>query len=237
MLFRWRYVEHAEPEYTSADMVFGQAIHHAIAECHRSGSPLTADVMLAHFEDYWQASMKHMDDLRFRKPQDELVAHAKGMCQAYATHFGDVQADEVELLFEVPLIEPTSGMGSAFHSLTGCIDMIADGVIYEFKTAARSHSQKDADQSIQLTAYALAYEYLYGGPARALRLVTLTKTKTPKVQVLETTRRQKDYQLLVDMAEGVIDAVESDVFYRNVETLYGCNSCAYHARCFQAVLA
>ena len=24
MLFRWRYVEHAEPEYTSADMVFGQ---------------------------------------------------------------------------------------------------------------------------------------------------------------------------------------------------------------------
>jgi hypothetical protein len=39
-----------------------------------------------------------------------------------------------------------------------------------------------------------------------------------------------------DMDEGIIDAVELDVFYRNPLMLYGCHLCAYRTRCFHAAL-
>lgn len=72
--------------------------------------------------------------------------------------------DDVELLFEVPLFDPQSGWGTLDHSLTDKIDLVVDNSIYEFKTSARSASQTGADTSIQLTAYSLAYNYLYDEP-------------------------------------------------------------------------
>jgi putative RecB family exonuclease len=231
MLYRWRYDLAVEPEFTSADLVFGSAIHHAIAEFHGSSNTLDGPEMMSCFTDYWDAARATVDDLRFRTPEGKLVRKAAAMCEAYVNRFQDVKADETELLFQIPLIDPASGAGDPSHSLNGCIDMVANGTIYEFKTSARSHSQRDADQSIQLTAYSLAYEYLYDEPAKGLHLVTLTKTKEPKVHVVSTQRNAKDYQRLMEMAEGVVEAFSEGIFYRDLESMYGCGGCSYRRTC------
>jgi putative RecB family exonuclease len=231
MLYRWRYELGLEPEFTSADLVFGSAIHHAIAEFHGSSNTLDGLAMMSCFTDYWDAASANTNGLRFKTPEEELIQKAAAMCEAYVDRFRDVAADETELLFQIPLIDPASGAGDPAHSLNGCIDMVANGAIYEFKTSGRAHSQRDADQSIQLTAYSLAYEYLYDQPPKALHLVTLTKTKEPKVHVVSTQRNPKDYQRLMEMAEGVLEAIHEGIYYRNLEPMYGCGGCAYQRTC------
>jgi len=62
----------------------------------------------------------------------------------------------------VRLLDPTSGEGSSEHTLDGRIDLVSDNTLYEFKVSSRAASQSDADNNIQLTAYALGYAYLYG---------------------------------------------------------------------------
>jgi hypothetical protein len=111
---------------------------------------------------------------------------------------------------------------------------VANRSLYEFKTASRSYSQSEADISIQLTAYSLAYEYLYGEPAEHLYLVTLVKTKVPKIQVLETTRSLSDYQYLMEMAEGIVRSVGSGAFFRNLAYAYGCHNCEHARKCLGA---
>ena len=50
----------------------------------------------------------------------------------------------------------------------------------EFKTASSTPTQNEADASIQLSAYAMAYQFLYDEPPEHLYMVALVKTKTPQ---------------------------------------------------------
>lgn len=238
-LYRYRYVLLEEPEFHSADMLFGEAMHAAIAAFHRAKNNLTPDEMLAEFRQYWDAVIRDAQErereVRFRGlDATELLVKAKDLCAEYVSQFQSVKADDVELLFQTPLLDPTTGAGSLDHALTGRIDLVANRSLYEFKTSSRSYSQSEADISIQLTAYALAYEYLYGEPAEHLYLVALVKTKVPKIQVVETTRSPSDYQFLMEMAEGIVRSIEGNLFYRNLEYAYGCHNCEHARKCLGA---
>ena len=238
-LYRYRYLTNEEPEFTPADMLYGEAMHHAVAEYHRSENTLNAEQMTARFTDFWEASLRHgaqiQREIRFRSDdQAVLVDKAQALCGLYVEQFQTAQADDVELLFQVPLLDPNTGAGNLDHSLTGRIDLVANRSVYEFKTSSRSYAQSEADTSIQLTAYALAYEYLYDSKPEHLYLVALVKTKQPKIQIVETTRSLKDFQFLMEMAEGIAQAIEAEVFFRNLEYQYGCHSCDHCRKCVGA---
>jgi hypothetical protein len=227
------------PEFQSADMLFGEAMHFAIAAYHRSKNNLTPDEMLAECRRYWSAVTEDAQsrglEVRYRGAEEaELMEKAKGLCAEYVAQFQSIKADDAELLFQVPLLDPTTGAGSLDHALTGRIDLVANRSLYEFKTTSRSYSQNEADTSIQLTAYALAYEYLYGEPAEHLYLVALVKTKVPKIQVVETGRSPSDYQYLMEMVEGIVRSIEGHLFYRNLEYAYGCQNCEHACKCLGA---
>jgi hypothetical protein len=64
-----------------------------------------------------------------------------------------------------------------------------------------------------------------------LYLVTLVKTKVPKIQVLETTRSLADFQFLMEMAEGIVRSIAAGLFFRNLEYAYGCRNCEFHRAC------
>ena len=108
---------------------------------------------------------------------------------------------------------------------------LSGGGIFEFKTAASTPSQTEADSSIQLTAYALAYHFLYDQPPESLCLVALVKTQQPKVISLQTIRCQKEFHNLVEMGIEIARAIEANIFYRNCETRWGCHSCEYEMIC------
>jgi len=64
--------------------------------------------------------------------------------------------------------------------------------------------------------------------------VTLVKTKVPKIQVLETTRSLADFQFLMEMAEGIVRSIETGLFFRNLEYVYGCHNCEHSRKCLGA---
>ena len=237
--YEYRYELSAPPEFTSASLVFGGAMHHAVAEYHQSLNTLTDEAMFCEFRKYFGAVIEDSEQsergIRFKADSEEvLIEKAQTLCAEYILTFKNVVPQsplDVELLFEVPLFDPLSGWGTLEHSLVGKIDLVANSGIFEFKTSSRSASQSEADSSIQLTAYALAYQYLYDEPPQTLKLVTLATTKTPKISVIETKRWYKDYGHIVEMGMAIAKAIEADIFFRNPEYRYGCRNCEHEQKC------
>jgi hypothetical protein len=235
----FRYVANEAPEFVPANLTFGSAIHHAICQYHQSRNTIGSNGMYREFMRYWKAitddSKATQQPIRYGKhSEDDLLEKAYQLCVEYVGQFQEVVPNsplDVEIFFDVPLFEPQGGFGSLEHSLSGKIDLVANGSIYEFKTASRTPSQSEADASIQLSAYAMAYAYLYDKPPDNLYLVALVKTSKPKVVTLSTRRWYKDYHVLVDMGMSVARAVEASLFYRNRETQWGCHTCEYEGKC------
>jgi hypothetical protein len=90
--------------------------------------------------------------------------------------------------------------------IVGYADVITEDMIADFKTAGKSKRQSDADMSEQLTTY-YACE-----PKANLRLDVLVKTKTPKRQILDTTRTPADVRRLELRYAAMIASVETGVF-------------------------
>ena len=235
----YRYVANEEPEFVSVNLTFGSAMHHALCKFHQSRNTIGSNGMYHAFMKYWNAMVAECEatqkQLRYGKQTEgDLLDKGYNLCVEYVGQFQDIvpaSSDDVEILFECPLYDPEAGWGSLEHSLTGRIDLVANRSIYEFKTASRAPSQTDADTSIQLTAYALAHQYLFDEPPEQMFLVALVKTQKPKIVVLKTTRWYKDSHDLIDMARQIARAIEADVFYRNRETQWGCHTCEYEKKC------
>ena len=97
------------------------------------------------------------------------------------------------------------------NSLLAIIDLADDtDRIVDFKTAKRSKQKSDADTSLQLTVYDVAFEAETGRKASELMLDTIVQTKKEtKRQILKTTRTDRDREVLaarVDAAERLIAA-------------------------------
>ena len=236
--YYYRYIAGANDEFLSGNLFFGTAMHHAIAQYHLSNNRIGSNGMYREFLKYWNAVIEDCNyqqkPIRYKANPDELLNKAYDLCVEYVGQYKDVvpqSPDDVELLFECPLFCPESGFGSFEHTLTGKIDLVANGCVYEFKTASRTPSQNDADTSIQLTAYALAYQYLYDEPPETLKLVTLATTKTPKISVIETKRWYKDYGHIVEMGMAIAKAIKAGIFFRNPEYRYGCRNCEHEQKC------
>ena len=234
--YRFRYVDHAEPEFLSGEMVFGSAMHYAISEFHQSKNALTPEQTYEMFRLYWEAEQDEANrfgkEMRFKQTEDAAyVEMAKAFSELYVAQFAEVKPTDVELLFDIPLLDPVSGAGSSKHTLDGRIDLVSDNTLWEFKVSSRAPSQSDVDSNVQLTAYALGFAYLYGTMPDEITLVTLTKTKTPKIDVKRTRRDPEDFRRFCLMACEVADAIEREAFPRNLEYQYGCRNCEFAKRC------
>ncbi|MDA1190051.1 MAG: PD-(D/E)XK nuclease family protein [Candidatus Poribacteria bacterium] len=237
--YRFRYVERAEPEFLSAEMVYGSAMHYAISEFHQAKNALTPEQVFEFYRLYWDAeledAMRFGREVRFKQSDMEVYSSmATAFAELYVAQFAEVKPTDVELLFEIPVLDPVSGEGSSKHTLDGRIDLVSDNTLWEFKVSSRAASQSDVDNDIQLTAYALGFAYLYGTMPDEIALVTLTKTKTPKIDVKRTRRDPEDFRRFCLMACEVADAIEREAFPRNLEYQYGCRNCEHFKRCLGA---
>ena len=110
---------------------------------------------------------------------------------------------EAELHFQLPLVHPTTGE-VVDVPLRGVIDLIEEGdVLDEFKTSQKSWSASDLPDNVQLTAYAYAYQMLFGHPAKMLRIVNLVRTKNVKIEPMTTERGEADYARLFHLGKEV----------------------------------
>lgn len=118
-----------------------------------------------------------------------------------------------------PVINPTHVQRQVYvelngfdRDLMGYLDVQEANRIRDTKTTAKTPSGDEADESTQLTFYSLAADVIDGKTPRTLSLDYLIHTKTPKVQVLETTRTDDDYQRLLKRVALMSQTLQSGVF-------------------------
>lgn len=121
------------------------------------------------------------------------------------------------------------------RDLLGYIDMAdVDGVVVDLKTASKKKSQADADNSLQLTAYAAGYRALTGEPPSDLRLETIIQTKKACVRdVVSTDRTDADFEALAERINAAEQLLQAGVFLPAPVGSWKCSPrwCGYFSTC------
>jgi hypothetical protein len=109
--------------------------------------------------------------------------------------------------------------------IIGYIDLIeSDGIPADFKTSGKSWSQKQADAEMQPCFYLAALNQSGWNPeinykdAFLFRHYVFVKTKTPKVQIWESTRTIQDLFWLFGLISDVWHGIECGAFPPNPGT-------------------
>ena len=124
---------------------------------------------------------------------------------------------------------------NAPRDLLGILDLADDkDRVTDFKTAAKKKSQSDADDSVQLSVYAAAFQIRTGRPPAEVRLDTAvqTKTKTDR-QVLVSERGQNDFDALANRINAVTNAITVGSFPPATPGAWWCGPkwCGYWHTC------
>ncbi len=101
--------------------------------------------------------------------------------------------------------------------------------VTEFKTAAKAYSVFDVESSLQPSCYTQSALSILDRWV-SVEFVVFTKTNTPKIQRLKTSRSQEDLDRLGDVAKNVEKAVENQIFYP-IESPMNCSGCPFRQEC------
>jgi len=234
--FWFDYVLHEEWEDVPAALVVGGAVHEALAAHNQAileGRTATPAELHALVHDAVRAETRTISCGKGEAP-DALASHACRLVDAMvaATAIDDTsrilaveEAFETELAPDLP-------------PLRGVIDVVearkGRSVIGEYKTSAHTYSDLRVQTDIQLSAYALAATRMVLPGVRSIEDVGLefrvvTKTRTPVVDVRQTTRSMHDVERLRELAADVCRGVAAGSFPRRVD--WHCQTCPFRRRC------
>jgi putative RecB family exonuclease len=230
--YRFQYLDQLPRRGRPAGLVFGSAIHAALAWWHRArlagDTPALAD-LLRLFEADWYAQTLDQPLLGADDAPERLLQTGRQLLAAF-TRRPAAPVVAVEAPFEVPLVHPDTGETLPVP-LVGVIDLIqAPDTIVEFKTALRRWSPADLPDHLQLSAYAYAYHLLAGRPAADLRLITLVRTRAPWIDEQHTARGAPDAARLFHLSRAVLRGIAAGVFFPN-RGCWLCKDCEYVQDC------
>jgi superfamily I DNA/RNA helicase/RecB family exonuclease len=208
------------PGEVPAAMQYGGVIHRVLLAFYdsiRAQRPMTDDDVLQLFRDELAAAViqdRYQHDLYYEQGVLQLQDFLAGFgCTPapkvlHTEEFFDVKVGDVKVVGRIDRIDEAAGGGV---------------VITDYKTG-KAQSQEDADESLQLSIYALAAREKWGYQADRLVLYNLegnspVGTRRSEVQLSEA--RNRVTQVAEDIAAGKFDAKPG--FY--------CRFCAYHNLC------
>jgi len=221
--WRFHYLDKVQTP-TSPALIFGSAFHNTIEEHVKTAFATGRVPVVDRWSRHWQAQLERNADRGINWGRDK----PEEMNNLGIRMFSD--PDTIAL---VDSLKPLTDGGVHIEdrvSLTvpgvpipiiGYIDMIeADGIPCDFKTSARSWSQKQAGSEMQPVFYlaALNQAGYSGNPDLAFRHYVFVKTKTPKCQIWETTRTVSDLFWLFGLIREVWHGIEAGVFPPNPGT-------------------
>jgi putative RecB family exonuclease len=228
--YRFQYIDRLPKPFRSSGLAFGSAVHSALAWLHREkmkGSEAGVEKLYKIFDADW-FSQRVESEIRYKDGEEEmkLLVMGREILGLY------LQQPAFKIRgSEVPFTIPFRMNGERLSvNLEGIFDLIEeDDMIVEFKTSGQIMNQKDADDHLQLTAYAYAYEQLYHRSPKLLRIVDFVKNRKPRIVVLETKRKQADYQRFFYLAREVLKGISTKVFFPR--TGFWCKDCEYEWPC------
>lgn len=230
--YKFQYIDDLPKPFKSSGLAFGSSIHSAINWFHKermNGNGVTLERLYRIFDADWYAQTLDTKILYKNGEQEiNLILLAKEFLRLYFNQpHKEIKGTEVP--FTVPLVNLSTGeeIDIAFE---GFFDLIeADDTIVEFKTSAQTMGQDDADDHLQLTAYAYAYEMLYHKPPRLLKIIDFVKNKKPKMVELKTERKKEDHQRFFHLAGQVLRGIRQQVFFPRQSFM--CKDCEFEGDC------
>ncbi len=211
----------------TSEITLGKAIHSTLNANYRqkikTGKDLPLQEMLDIFSDEWDRrapATRFSPDEAPSKIKDEGVRLIKTYQESCGFRIRPAAVEKAFAIKFERLDKP----------LIGYIDLIdKEGVIIDHKTTKRSWQEEKVRSDLQLTSYALAYRRMTGKKEKGLRYDVLVRTKTPKIQQLETERGSYDFKRLEKLAYRINRAINSAIFYPNEN--YTCKTCGYLNLC------
>ena len=219
----------------SANLVLGSAVHAALADYHRGlrqDQPRKTEELHRSITECWEGrESKGPITYKGNETKAECLGKAVGLIEVYVKEPPPRNIIGIEQ--EVQATLKNSRGEELATPLVAVLDLVTrndeEVQVHEFKTSARAYSEFEAESSLQPTCYAAAIQHTTGALPR-IRYTVLVKTKTPKVQRLETLRDTEDIGRLGDLIETVERGIEADVFYP-VEDPIHCTGCSYRQPC------
>ncbi len=230
--YKFQYIDKLPKPFKSSGLAFGSVIHSALEWFHKErirGNGHSLEKLLKIFETDWFSQTIETEILyKNGETPKGLVFIGKQMLTQYFHSDQDTPVD-AEIPFSLPLIDPLTGevLGP---TIEGWMDLIEkDDVVVEFKTSARTMSENDLKDSLQVTCYSYAYEMLFQKPPKNIKLTNFVKTRTPKIVTLETTRDKSDTQRFFLIAKEVLRGIQSGHFFPRSSWM--CMDCEYGNPC------
>lgn len=230
--YKFRYIERREPEYRSADLALGSAVHSAIewwqTERIAGRSPVEADALRV-FRADWCAQGAAGDLCFDGKDPEEMKILGEALVRLFVERFTPEpppQAVEQRFEIDLPFVWVDGGITHPMV-LVGYFDFALEGVVGEIKTTGRK--APPTDWILQLSAYSFASRTLSGVRPR-MRVVELVKTKTPKVEVEEVTLTQRDEDWFLEVAREALASIQAGAFHPVPDT-WACSRCEYRKAC------
>ena len=230
----FRYIEQVEVEQTSACLLFGKAFHAALsqqADVASNGSNLSVENLTDMFDEYFTASVKATDNVKFKAGEDNdtMSDLASRMFKPVLDNWNDFyNVCSIAEGFEVTV----PGLD---NPLIGEFDLVVndgrDPCIVDWKTSSSRWPSGKADRDLQATVFSYAYHRMHG-EIPLFRFDVVTKAKTPTYEAYYTTRDQAAFERFEVLANKAQDAINKGVFLPN-ETSFACAECPYSKRCKQ----
>lgn len=199
---KWQYTLEWEPIEESANLWFGSAFHHGLAELHGNGRD-PVEAMLEYLAD------RIRFDWDMQKPveMDDMVALGKGMFETYfdwsQSREGIMIVDATEVLEETshrPLIEVDFEIPIEVNGKTAKYEGTFDGIgkdldgnlwVVEYKTASSFDTNKLVNDP-QVTAYCWAAEKVFGERFYGVIYQQHLKALPAEPRVLKSGKLSKD---------------------------------------------
>ena len=229
--WRYRYIDKVETPSSPA-LVFGSAFHDALEAYIKDGKTPLAQ----HWTQAWSAQTESRD-VSWDKDPDTYEDLGAAMFSKEET-VQVVDAIKPLRINDYPMIEERVELRvpGVPVPVIGFIDAIEeDGIPADFKTSARSWSQKKAEDELQPTFYLAALNQLgfEMNPDLMFRYYVFVKNaKKPQVQIWETQRTAADLFWLFGLIQEAWRAIKAEVFPPN-PTTWKCSPkwCEYWADC------
>lgn len=238
--YRYQYVMALKWETTPSGLVFGKAIHEAVALYYRQKKEqrqATHGDMLDVYRQAWEKeSQRAPISYKKKETADSLLSQAVSLLEVFIKHANPGKIEAVEMPFSVDIVPP-NGNGPLPYKLKGVFDLVESDdegnlIISELKTAAKKQKEEEYDAHPQAVVYSYALKmlgYTTSGKSTLVRYDVLLKTKKGGFERYYVVKNERDYQRMLPTMLDVLKAIECEIYYPR-EGWY-CSDCPFKNAC------
>ncbi|QQS61186.1 MAG: PD-(D/E)XK nuclease family protein [Candidatus Moraniibacteriota bacterium] len=226
--YKYKEIEKIKEPRTK-EQFFGTHLHQVMQYIHTPGfvSPSLENAL-----DFYAS---HWDDSLFENEMENRGAFSQGVdiIQRYYedNDIANINIVALEKRFEIDIFDEKNQENA--HVISGIIDRIdrtADGYeIIDYKTARKMPTQHDADTSIQLSIYLLAFLKMYPKEKNNLKNLKVSLYYLKHRQKITATRTLEDLSEVARLFLSVIENIEQEKFEPRASKL--CSWCGFQNIC------